>query len=134
MQDGIAPGGLNFDAKVRRESTDLKDLFIAHAAAMDTFARGLKNAARMMADGVFAKSINVSFFLVFLFLFCSLCICVSVGDDRELGKRKSKVRTLFLPLTGGLVVSESSKANRQTTVTREMRKVLLIRRTADKED
>lgn len=60
-QDGIAPGGLNFDAKVRRESTDLKDLFVAHAAAMDTFARGLKNAATMMSDGVFAKSINARY-------------------------------------------------------------------------
>lgn len=38
---GIAPGGLNFDAKVRRTSTDLEDLFIAHIAGMDTFARGL---------------------------------------------------------------------------------------------
>ena len=39
---GLAAGGLNFDAKVRRESTDLKDTFIAHIAAMDTLARGLK--------------------------------------------------------------------------------------------
>jgi xylose isomerase len=38
---GIAPGGLNFDAKVRRTSTDLEDLFIAHIVGMDTFARGL---------------------------------------------------------------------------------------------
>lgn len=29
-QGGLAPGGLNFDAKVRRESTDVEDLFIAH--------------------------------------------------------------------------------------------------------
>ncbi|WKN32807.1 xylose isomerase [Porifericola rhodea] len=40
-QGGIAPGGLNFDAKVRRTSSDLEDLFIAHIAGMDTFARGL---------------------------------------------------------------------------------------------
>jgi xylose isomerase len=43
-QGGIAPGGLNFDAKVRRESTDLEDYFIGHIGAMDTFARGLKAA------------------------------------------------------------------------------------------
>lgn len=60
LQGGLAPGGLNFDAKVRRESTDLKDLFVAHASAMDTFARGLKNAARIISDGVLTKSINVS--------------------------------------------------------------------------
>lgn len=39
--DGIAPGGLNFDAKIRRNSTDLEDLFYAHIGGMDTFARGL---------------------------------------------------------------------------------------------
>jgi len=44
-QNGIAPGGLNFDSKVRRESTDIEDVFIAHIGAMDTFARGLLNAA-----------------------------------------------------------------------------------------
>ena len=49
-QGGIAPGGLNFDAKLRRESTDLDDLFIAHIAGMDTFALGLKMAAKMAAD------------------------------------------------------------------------------------
>ncbi len=41
QQGGLAPGGLNFDAKVRRTSTDLEDLFIAHIMGMDTFARGL---------------------------------------------------------------------------------------------
>ena len=38
---GLAPGGLNFDAKVRRSSTDLEDLFISHISSMDTLARGL---------------------------------------------------------------------------------------------
>ncbi|AVR44646.1 xylose isomerase [Christiangramia fulva] len=38
---GIKDGGINFDAKVRRNSTDLKDKFIAHVAGMDVFARGL---------------------------------------------------------------------------------------------
>ena len=38
---GIQGGGINFDAKVRRNSTDLEDKFIAHIAGMDTFARGL---------------------------------------------------------------------------------------------
>jgi len=47
-QGGLAPGGLNFDAKVRRESTDIEDMFIAHIGAMDTFARGLLNAAKAM--------------------------------------------------------------------------------------
>ncbi|XP_072316559.1 uncharacterized protein [Eucyclogobius newberryi] len=51
-QGGIQPGGLNFDAKVRRESTNLEDLFIAHIGAMDAFARGLKNAVCMIQDGL----------------------------------------------------------------------------------
>jgi xylose isomerase len=40
-QGGLAPGGLNFDAKMRRESTDAEDLFFAHIGGMDAFARGL---------------------------------------------------------------------------------------------
>ncbi|HEV8066162.1 MAG TPA: xylose isomerase [Planctomycetaceae bacterium] len=51
-QDGLAPGGINFDAKVRRESFEPMDLFHAHIGGMDAFARGLKIAARMRADGV----------------------------------------------------------------------------------
>ena len=38
---GFGHGGVNFDAKLRRNSTDLADLFIAHIGAMDAFARGL---------------------------------------------------------------------------------------------
>ncbi|KAI5675466.1 hypothetical protein M9H77_06416 [Catharanthus roseus] len=48
---GLAPGGFNFDAKLRRESTDVEDLFIAHIAGMDTLARGLRNAAKLIEDG-----------------------------------------------------------------------------------
>jgi xylose isomerase len=51
-QGGLAPGGLNFDAKVRRESFEPVDLFHAHIGGMDAFARGLKIAARIRAEGV----------------------------------------------------------------------------------
>lgn len=44
---GIAPGGINFDAKVRRTSFETDDLVLAHIAGMDTFARGLKGAAKL---------------------------------------------------------------------------------------
>jgi len=47
----LAPGGLNFDAKVRRESFKPKDLFIAHVAGMDAFAFGLKVAHRLLENG-----------------------------------------------------------------------------------
>ena len=47
---GLGSGGLNFDAKLRRESTDTDDLFIAHIGGMDSFARGLVIADRVLAD------------------------------------------------------------------------------------
>lgn len=53
-QGGIAPGGLNFDAKLRRESTDLEDLFIAHIGGMDAFARGLLIADKLRQNGKIA--------------------------------------------------------------------------------
>jgi xylose isomerase len=51
-QGGLAPGGVNFDAKVRRESFEPVDLFHAHIGGMDAFALGLKIAARLRKDGV----------------------------------------------------------------------------------
>jgi len=51
-QKGLAPGGVNFDAKVRRESFDPIDLFYAHIGGMDAFARGTKIAAAIRKDGI----------------------------------------------------------------------------------
>src|SRR5262245_28465560 len=51
-QGGLAPGGVNFDAKVRRESFEPVDLFHAHIGGMDAFAHGLKIAAQIRADAV----------------------------------------------------------------------------------
>ena len=50
LKYGLAPGGVNFDAKVRRESFEPVDLFYAHIGGMDAFARGLKIAAAIRAD------------------------------------------------------------------------------------
>jgi len=47
---GFTTGGLNFDAKVRRQSIDVEDIFHAHIGAMDAFARGLKIAAKLIED------------------------------------------------------------------------------------
>ncbi|XP_051920723.1 xylose isomerase-like [Hippocampus zosterae] len=57
-QGGLQSGGLNFDAKVRRESTDPEDLFIAHIGAMDAFARGLRNAVSICEDGLLANLVQ----------------------------------------------------------------------------
>lgn len=55
---GFKTGGTNFDAKVRRESFEPVDLFYAHIAGMDAFARGLKAAAAIRKDGRFDKFIG----------------------------------------------------------------------------
>jgi len=55
---GFETGGLNFDAKIRRNSTDAEDLFIAHIGGMDTFALGLEIAAKMKEDGKLDKMRN----------------------------------------------------------------------------
>jgi xylose isomerase len=47
---GIAPGGTNFDAKTRRNSTDLEDIIIAHISGMDACARALLNAVDIMQN------------------------------------------------------------------------------------
>jgi xylose isomerase len=52
---GLTTGGLNFDAKVRRESFEPVDLFHAHIGGMDAFARGLKIAAAIRKEGLLDK-------------------------------------------------------------------------------
>ena len=52
---GLGSGGLNFDAKTRRNSTDLEDIFIAHIGAMDTFARGPIIANRILEEPDYLK-------------------------------------------------------------------------------
>jgi xylose isomerase len=55
---GLGRGGLNFDAKVRRTSFEPEDLFYAHVAGMDAFARGLKVAHKLIEDRVFEDFIE----------------------------------------------------------------------------
>ncbi len=50
-KEGMGKGGMNFDAKTRRSSTDLDDIFIAHISSMDTLARGL-----IIADNILQNS------------------------------------------------------------------------------
>ena len=55
---GLKTGGVNFDAKVRRESFEPIDLFYAHIGGMDAFARGLKIAAAIRKDGRLADFVK----------------------------------------------------------------------------
>lgn len=52
LNGGLGKGGLNFDSKVRRQSFDDEDLFLAYISGMDTFAKGLKVAAKLLEDRV----------------------------------------------------------------------------------
>lgn len=52
---GFTNGGINFDAKIRRNSTDIEDIFIAHISGMDTFARALLIADAVMKDSDYLK-------------------------------------------------------------------------------
>ena len=54
---GFTTGGLNFDAKIRRQSIDPDDLLHAHVGSMDACARGLLIAAQMMKDGKMEKAV-----------------------------------------------------------------------------
>lgn len=49
---GLGTGGINFDAKIRRESVDVEDLVYAHVLGMDALARGLRNAAALKESGL----------------------------------------------------------------------------------
>src|SRR4051812_39222156 len=55
---GLGTGGFNFDAKLRRPSIDLEDLFHAHIGGMDAYALAFKIARRILADGKFAEFVT----------------------------------------------------------------------------
>lgn len=52
---GFTQGGINFDAKMRRNSTDLEDIFMAHIGGMDVFARGLVIADKIRTESSYLK-------------------------------------------------------------------------------
>jgi len=58
---GFKTGGLNFDAKLRRQSIDMEDLFHAHIGGMDAFARGLKIAAKLIKDKALLKHVQARY-------------------------------------------------------------------------
>ena len=55
---GLGNGGTNFDAKTRRNSTDLEDIFIAHIAAMDAMARALESAAALLEESPLCQMVK----------------------------------------------------------------------------
>jgi len=79
---GFKTGGLNFDAKLRRQSIDPADLFHAHIGGMDAFARGLKAAAKMRKDKRLEKMVQARY----------------AGWDKGLGKRIEQGKESFASL------------------------------------
>lgn len=55
---GITEGGINFDAKIRRNSTDLEDLFYAHIGGIDVFARALLAAHDILAHSPYQAMVS----------------------------------------------------------------------------
>jgi xylose isomerase len=55
---GLGMGGYNFDAKLRRQSIDVDDLFHAHIGGMDAYALAFKIARRILADGKFEQFVS----------------------------------------------------------------------------
>ena len=55
QESGLGSGGMNFDAKTRRNSTDLEDIFIGHINSMDTLARGLIIADKILNDSEYLE-------------------------------------------------------------------------------
>ncbi len=58
---GLQGGGTNFDAKTRRNSTDLEDIFIAHIAGMDIFARALEAAAAVLEESPYNEMVKTRY-------------------------------------------------------------------------
>jgi xylose isomerase len=52
---GLQGGGINFDAKIRRNSTDMEDVFLAHIGGADTFARALLTADKIITSSAYTK-------------------------------------------------------------------------------
>jgi len=96
---GIAPGGVNFDAKVRRESFEPIDLIHAHVGGMDAFARGLKIAAAIRADGELAEIVKDRY----------ASWDSGIGADIEAGKAGFKELEAYMLERGDIAPNQSGR-------------------------
>ncbi len=58
---GLGTGGTNFDAKTRRNSTDLEDIIIAHISGMDAMARALENAVELLSESPYKQMLKARY-------------------------------------------------------------------------
>jgi xylose isomerase len=99
LKYGLSPGGVNFDAKVRRESFEPIDLFYAHIGGMDTFARGLKIAAAIWADGEFDRIVKERY----------SSFDSGIGADVESGKANFKALEAYMMGKGEIAANKSGR-------------------------
>ncbi len=99
LKYGLSPGGVNFDAKVRRESFEPIDLFHAHVGGMDTFARGLKIAAAIRADGEFQAIVKERY----------SSFDSGIGAEIESGKTSFKALEAYMMGKGEIAPNKSGR-------------------------
>jgi xylose isomerase len=98
-QGGLGSGGLNFDAKVRRESFEPIDLFHAHVGAMDAFAHGLKIAAAMRKDGILGDFVKHRY----------ASWDAGIGDEIEKGKASFETLEKYMVEKGEVAPNVSGR-------------------------
>jgi xylose isomerase len=96
---GLTRGGLNFDAKVRRESFEPVDLFHAHIGGMDAFAKGLKIAAAIRADGVLDAMLRERY----------ASWASGLGAEIEVGKHTFATLEKYMLARGDVTPNESGR-------------------------
>ena len=96
---GLQSGGVNFDAKVRRESFEPIDLFYAHIGGMDAFARGLKIAAAIRQDGELAKLVQDRY----------SSWDSGIGSEIEAGKHSLKTLETYMLAKGEVTPNKSGR-------------------------
>lgn len=96
---GLGTGGVNFDAKVRRESFEPLDLFYAHIGGMDAFAKGLRIAAAIRADGKLDQFVKERY----------KSWDEGVGAEIEAGKHDFKTLEAYMLAKGDASPNESGR-------------------------
>jgi xylose isomerase len=99
LKYGLAPGGVNFDAKVRRESFEPIDLFYAHIGGMDAFARGLRIAAAIRAEGEFEGLVKERY----------SSFDSGIGAEIESGKTDFHALEAYMMAKGEIVPNKSGR-------------------------
>jgi len=96
---GLTTGGVNFDAKVRRESFEPIDLFHAHVGGMDAFARGLRIASEIRKDGVLGQFVKQRY----------RSWDTGIGADIESGKSNFESLEKYMLEKGDVAPNESGR-------------------------